>query len=339
MNGKQILFGKNQKIYKANLHCHTTLSDGRATPEEIKDEYKKHGYSVVAFTDHERVIDNSYLSDEEFLAITSAELAIKENASASTLVSTGMRAVHLNFYAKQPHNSLTPCYASVYDRYPKVSEDRCKCEGEYPRALSKDGVNDMIRRANEAGFLVSYNHPSWSLEDARNFTEYEGLFAVEIYNHGTAVTGHLGDENVYDVIRKSGKRVYLTACDDNHNKHGFEGPYSDSFGGWVCIDSPSLKYSDIISALENGDFYASTGPEIYSIVREGENVTVECSDCRSVFLVGNTRRILSVHAENGNMLRRVEFTLHSDNDYFRIRITDKEGKNAWSQAYDVGGDR
>ena len=45
--------------YKANLHCHTTMSDGRLTPEEIKAHYQAHGYSIVAFTDHEKITVNS----------------------------------------------------------------------------------------------------------------------------------------------------------------------------------------------------------------------------------------------------------------------------------------
>ena len=40
-------------FYKANLHCHTTVSDGSITPEEIKNIYKGKGYSVVAYTDHD----------------------------------------------------------------------------------------------------------------------------------------------------------------------------------------------------------------------------------------------------------------------------------------------
>jgi hypothetical protein len=32
----------------------------------------------VAFTDHEHVIDNSHLTDENFLAINGCEVAIKE---------------------------------------------------------------------------------------------------------------------------------------------------------------------------------------------------------------------------------------------------------------------
>ena len=26
-------------LYKANLHCHTTISDGKQTPEEVKETY------------------------------------------------------------------------------------------------------------------------------------------------------------------------------------------------------------------------------------------------------------------------------------------------------------
>ena len=42
------LLPKEGKFYKANLHCHTTLSDGKLTPEQVKEEYMKRGYSIVA---------------------------------------------------------------------------------------------------------------------------------------------------------------------------------------------------------------------------------------------------------------------------------------------------
>ena len=48
-----VLIDKNLKQYKANLHCHTNISDGRLTPLEVKELYKSHGYSVIAYTDHD----------------------------------------------------------------------------------------------------------------------------------------------------------------------------------------------------------------------------------------------------------------------------------------------
>ena len=47
------LLPESGRFYKANLHTHTTISDGSYTPEQIKEHYKAHGYSVVAYTDHD----------------------------------------------------------------------------------------------------------------------------------------------------------------------------------------------------------------------------------------------------------------------------------------------
>ena len=47
---KKILLDSNKNFYKANLHCHSTKSDGFWTVEEIKEYYKSNGYSVVAIT-------------------------------------------------------------------------------------------------------------------------------------------------------------------------------------------------------------------------------------------------------------------------------------------------
>ena len=37
---KKHLLPESGNFYKANLHCHTILSDGQKTPEQIKEEYK-----------------------------------------------------------------------------------------------------------------------------------------------------------------------------------------------------------------------------------------------------------------------------------------------------------
>ena len=72
----KILLDEKKGYLKANMHCHTTCSDGRLTPEEIKEEYKKRGYSVVAFTDHEVMVDQSHLCDETFLALNGYEMSL-----------------------------------------------------------------------------------------------------------------------------------------------------------------------------------------------------------------------------------------------------------------------
>ena len=66
---KQYLLPQEGKYYKANLHCHSVLSDGKKTAEELKEVYKAHGYSVLAVTDHEYMVPHNDLTDDDFLMI------------------------------------------------------------------------------------------------------------------------------------------------------------------------------------------------------------------------------------------------------------------------------
>ena len=43
---------EGNKRYKINLHTHTTISDGRKTPEQVAEIYRAAGYDMIAFTDH-----------------------------------------------------------------------------------------------------------------------------------------------------------------------------------------------------------------------------------------------------------------------------------------------
>ena len=329
----KILLDENKPFYKANLHCHSTLSDGKRTVEELKTAYMAQGYSIIAFTDHEHIIDNSHLTDDHFLAITACELAIKEDQTQSTLKNFNLKVTHLNFYALDPHNTLTPCYSSAYDHYIKEEyHDKIRYDKEYTRVYSHSGINDMIRIARENGFLVSYNHPSWSLENYSNYCGYKNLFAVEIYNHGATKTGLSTDEHVYDDLLRCGERVFCTACDDNHNDKPFDHIANDSFGGWVCINADKLDYSVIMNALQKGNFYASCGPKILSLTQDGDKVRIRTSNCHSISITTFGRRAETLYADT-IPLTEAEFTLRKTDGYFRIRVTDEAGKSAYTQAY------
>ncbi len=332
----QILLDKNKPFYKANLHCHSTYSDGKLSVEELKTAYKQRGYSIVAFTDHEHIIDNSRLNDKDFLAITACEIAIKEFETQSTLKNFDMRVAHLNFYALDPHNDITPCYSSVYDHYVTAKvKPLIRFNGEYKRRYSAEGINEIIRIANEQGFLVSYNHPSWSLENAVDYLAYENLFAVEIYNTGCVQLGNGEDEHAFNDMLFAGKRIFCTACDDNHNGKPFDDPASDSFGGCVYINADKLEYATIMQALQRGDFYASTGAQILSLVKESNRVRVETLPCQTITLITHGRRRETVHAKAGETLTGATFNVRDTDGFFRIRIEDFNGKKAFTQAYDI----
>ena len=331
----QILFGKNKQFFKANLHAHTHLSDGRLSPQELKKEYKKRGYSVVAFTDHEHIIDNSHLADESFLPITACEIAIKDGEPTdSTLKNPKLRVCHLNFYSFDPHNEATPFYNKNYDKFlNNHSAPLVAPQPEHPRKYGAEGINEIIKGATEQGFLVSYNHPSWSLESALDYADYKGLFAVEIYNHSCTVLGFSNDEVAYDHLLRRGNRLFCTATDDCHNKSPIGTADNDSFGGWVMIDAKSLDYSDVMNALKNGDFYSSTGPEIYKISKRGNKLTVKCSPAAKVVLITGGRRTETCFAETDSLIEKATFKLCDTDGYARIRVEDCNGKKAYSNAY------
>lgn len=323
---KKILIDENVPQFKANLHCHSRYSDGANTVEELKEMYLSHGYSVIAFTDHEHIIDNSRLSDENFLALTGCELAVKRDARESTMINKRMKVVHLNLYAKDPHNVDTPCYSSEYDHF-IYAASRGKVVhscGEYKRTYSAEGVNEIIRTASGKGFLVSYNHPRWSLETAREYLCYDGLWGVEIYNHNVMQGGLFEyDVAVYDDMLRDGKRLACTACDDNHN-----GKNNDSFGGFTYICAEKLEYGAVISAMEGHRLYASTGPVIKSLTFEDGVATLvyDGGNCATATSAG--RR--SQRSEGCGVAR---FDVRPEDVYVRFGVTDGRGHHADTCAY------
>lgn len=340
----KVYLDENIGYFKANLHTHSTLSDGRASVEEIKEKYMEHGYSIVAFTDHEHIVDNSHLSDDSFLAITGCELGISEMLADDGKVRPDwgpetkqyFRTVHVNLLALDPHNTLTPYADMAHDKFgpDEVREAASYDNQREKRIYSCEGISDLVREAHERGFLVSLNHPSWSLIDSEQYLHYEGFDFIEICNTGCYKSGHPKDETAYDTMLKNGKRIFCTAADDNHNAHGFDDPRSDSFGGWCMINAEELDYDRIMNALKRGDFYASTGPEIYSLTREGDKVTVKCSPVKHIYKQTEGRAASGKHAD-GELLTRATFKLSPYEKIFRIRIEDEHGECAYTQPYDV----
>ena len=325
---KQYLINPNLNWYKANMHCHTTNSDGRMTPEEIKKVYQEHGYSVVAFTDHEVIIDNSYLSDDKFLALTSTEYSINlpsENGFRD------VKTIHMNLFSKDPHIKMHPAANSEMfgDRYKDIFNGPVPADG-YHRVYTQESIQETINRANKAGFLVQFNHPNWSLNTREDYINLKGLWALEIYNYLTDLeTGAEYCPNIYDDLLRHGHRLCCTMGDDNHN---YQKSVVGSFGGFVYIGAEKLAYDDIFNALKNGVFYSSMGPVIeeLSLDKEAKKVYIRCSEVEDIIFVGYNRRFVNFHGEN---LKEATFDLQDRDIYFRIAIRDKFGKFANTNAY------
>ena len=334
------LLPESGRFYKANMHTHTLCSDGCKTPAEIKAIYKAHGYSVIAYTDHDVMINHSDLNDEDFLAITSYE--VETNGPSAEGAFSTTPCYHLNFYAPVPdctdYACPNPNYAWGNAR--AIAETQKHYKGDYTRIYSTEGQNAMIAEARAKGYLVSYNHPDWSLQAYPDYIGLDGITAVEVYNTGCVVEGYVLDEgdHVLDNFLKAGKRVYPVATDDNHGE-------GDMCGAWVRFKANELSYDAIMNAYEKGDFYASWGPELESLYLEdgvlkmdfpADSHVVSAEVHTGIRWVATRKGADMTHAEidlNGFIgeIKRIGYP--TDRAYFRVILTDAAGNRAMTRGY------
>ena len=342
---KKYIISPELNWYRANMHCHTTVSDGYFSPEEIKRVYKEMGYSIVAFSDHELIRDHSYLSDESFLAITASEFSIDDNKPSFDMPG-GVHAdnewcvrkvMHIGVYSRDPHNVFHPATDNtLFDMWWRaqgrdIGEIACD---EYHRQYTVDSINEMIRRLNDSGFLVSLNHPNWSLNDMNDYLNLKGLWALEILNYATErETGAEYCPYIYDhMVRCGNHGLFCVMGDDNHNP---DGSLEQSIGGSTFIGASSLDYGTIMDALESGSFYCASGknpPRINALYIEDGMLKIECTPATDVIVTGFGRNYCH-QPTNGEEITYAEFKLEQKDVMFRVTVRDKFGNNAHTNYY------
>ena len=324
---KKYLIDPKLEWCKANFHCHTTVSDGAFTPEEIKRIYMEQGYKIVAFSDHKVIVDHYDLCDDDFVAITSVEYNMEDKWDSASWRDS--ETIHLNLFAKNPHNTFhTACSVKNIDEWQyKKYKDNFRCDG-YTRVFSSESINETIRRANEAGFLVQYNHPNWSLNTRDLYMKLEGVWSLEILNYATELeSGAEYCPNIYDDMLDHGKKLFCSMGDDNHN---YGKSLIGSFGGFNYVGVEKLNYKNVLDAMEKGTFYCSTGPSIRALYIEDNMIKVECDPAANIIFKSKNRRLCNYA---GVELTYAEFPLEEVKEYFRITVCDDKGGRAHTRAY------
>ena len=343
---KKYLLPNDVSWYRANMHCHTTVSDGHYSPEEIKKAYKEMGYSIVAYTDHEIIRTHNDLTDDEFLAITSSEFSINDCKPCFEIPEgeymdgwKSKKVIHLGIYAKDKNNIFHPATSEeTFNYWKSQGKDMtgAECDG-YQRVYTIESINETIKRLNENGFLVALNHPNWSLNDMNDYLNIEGLWSLEILNYATErISGAEYCPYIYDHMVRNGKNrnLFCNMGDDNHNRGG---SFDHSFGGSTFIGAKELEYSQVMNALEKGEFYCASGknpPRIYSLYVEDNIVKIDCSPATDIFLTGMGRNFRFANTD-GKEITHAEFRLDKQDIMFRITVRDKYNNNAHTHYYKV----
>ena len=331
MKMRKPLLPRSESFYKANLHSHSTISDGKLTPEAMKEHYKSGGYSIIAYTDHDVMIPHHDLTDESFLALTGFEVEVNQNDCYP--LTKDISTCHICFIAGSPDTVVQPCWNSKYAEIGNAKKyaDSVVYDNEKPpfeRHYTPECINEIMKTCRDAGFFVTYNHPSWSLESYPVYTAYHGMHAMELINGECNFHGY-NDNNAqkYDDVLRNGERIFAVGADDNHNSDNF------SFGGFVMIKAKKLEYKEITDALVRGDFYASGGPTINELYFEDGKVFISTSDAVTITVNTSHRRAWSVRSKDGSLINSASFQIHDGDGYVRFTVRDAAGKEAYTRAF------
>ena len=282
--------------YRGNLHAHSTNSDGWLSPELLVRAYQRGGMDFLAITDHWKITNLSAQSSESFLILPGAE-----------------------FHTGVGTNGQDRLVAGEYYHVVGIgiTENLSRDAG-----LSAQQLVDGIRA--QGGYAV-LAHPYYSGLSQDEMLAVEGCAALEVFNTVCEVMIDRGHSMVHwDDLLSRGRRVCAVASDDCH--HAFD----DSLQGWTVVKAPALTREHILKALEQGSFYASTGPELHDLRRVGDRIQVRCSPVRKIGLVSNPARGKRVIAREGEALTEASLPLPANVGYARVQVTDSVGRMAWA---------
>ena len=316
-------FSEKGAWYKGNLHSHTTNSDGMLTPKESAELFKSRGYAFLCITDHDRYSDYSgELGDENFLILPGYE--------ASAVLYSG---ITLRRRIKVHHVNAILGTSEMQRRAVCVRPEHLEFLPQRVFFGSWNGaavLQEMVGRMERCGFIAMYNHPVWSRVSEYEFTGTRGLFAMEIFNYNTVNESGTGFDTLHwDLMLREGRRILGAATDDNHN----EGKFDDACGGWITVKSERLTHDEIITNILAGNYYSSSGPEIYDWGVKNGRAFVSCGAVSRVnFIAGgcvNDGASVLCGAPDETM-EYAEYKLSGSESYLRAECIDRYGRTAWT---------
>jgi hypothetical protein len=291
---------------KGNLHTHTTNSDGDSPPEDVVAWYRDAGYDFLALTDHDLLT-----LPANYRAVAGPMLLVHgEEVTAGD--------IHLNGLG-------------IRRAVPPV-----RCES----AVETLQVNANAIRSADA--VPSVNHPNfrWQLTPG-DLASLRDVCLFEVHNAGPETNnaggrpGHPSTEEIWDYVLSHGRRMFGIAVDDAHFFRVWGPRYSNPGRGWVRVRAERNDEASILTALEAGACYASSGVELIDVAMDGAVLTIDIVqhwdlEYRTTF-IGRDGSVLDV-------VTGVEprYRVAGSEGYVRARVDDSDGLSAWVQPQFIG---
>src|SRR6185369_11350304 len=294
--------------FKGNLHTHSLWSDGDEFPEMVTDWYKTNGYHFLAISDHNALHEGNWWSP-----ITTAQAtnvyAKYLRRFGSPWVESGM--VRTQFAARlKPLNEYRALFEEP-NRFLLIQSEEITASvgaGKIPVHMNATNLRDLIQPPKETNvfevmqktvdavlaqrqstgqpMFPHVNHPNygWAIT-AEELSQLKGERFFEVYNGHPHVNNfgnglHVSTERMWDIIltqrlsQDPTNVVYGLAVDDAHHYQGFSRTNSNPGRGWIMVRAPRLTVGSVIAALEQGDFYATTGVRLREIDAEKNRLAI-----------------------------------------------------------------
>ena len=166
------------------------------------------------------------------------------------------------------------------------------------------------------------------------------MAGLEVFNSGAQRDGGRGDSSyLWDLALEAGRPLLGIATDDAHY------PMFEIGDAWTMIRAAERSSEAVVAALGAGLTYASTGPVLHDVRRDGDGVEVRSSPCLSIVLQSCYEQGLAVRAdhrgrqEHARILERADdglvvrarFDISGlDVPYLRLVASDASGGAAWT---------
>ena len=367
-----------QNWYKGNLHTHSLWSDGDDFPEMIIQWYKDNDYQFIALSDHNTIGDSEFwyeIKERELKHKTLEKYQNRFGDWVETKTDSGKTLVRLKTFEEYqsklqlPDSFLVikseevtssfnnkPVHINVTNIKKKIDPIRGSSVLDVMQR-TLDAVHEQRKRLNIPMF-AHINHPNFgygiSTEDLK---QLNGERFFEVYNGHPAVNNegddtHVDTETMWDLINihyyKEGKPLLFgVATDDSHRYHTFSSKDSNTGRGWVMVNAKKLDTDYLISAMEKGDFYASTGVYLKNLNTDQKQVSLAVDPEPGVHyeinFLGHQKG-----AEDVVVLKKVQgtsasYTYQKEDIFVRARIDsdakkdnpiiEDETKKAWTQPF------
>ena len=303
---------------KTALHTHTSDTDGELSPRAVAEHYEWAGFDVLAITDHWTL--TSVPSSEHLLVITGAELAVDPLGKGRY---TEILAIGIDELPEDPGGDRA--YWERIDNY------------DFKTFPDLSTAAAFITGQGGAAFVA---HPYWSGLPPEVIVDAEGLTGLELFNASSERESGRGDSSyIWDLALEAGRSLSAIATDDSHY------PLFDIGDAWTMVRAADRSRDAVLDSLRAGRTYASNGPVLHDVRRDGDRIEVRCSPCVSVCLQTRYQEGWAVRADHrgrqegarilqrsdAGLVVRAEFRPAIEGlPFVRVVATDAEGRRAWT---------